>query len=58
MNVTLHWPQVAILSFYALALLVAVREHGKPRKGINNAWVAGAVFLGFLAILYAGGFFG
>jgi len=55
--VTFHWPQVTLLLFWAVALLLMARDHGKPKKGFDNFWLSLVVLAIYAGLLYFGGFF-
>ena len=52
-----HWPQWTILGFQALGWLISANLSGNPRTGKHSfiATVIGSV--GFMYLLYCGGFF-
>lgn len=54
---TLHWPQLTILTIALLGLGIAAGKHGQPETGKHNFFLT--LFSNAIVIwlLYAGGFF-
>ena len=50
-------PQLIYLALAFLGVGIAISEHGKPKKGNNNAWVTFTAFVTTVILLYYGGFF-
>jgi hypothetical protein len=55
---TLHWPQVVILTLLAIVALGSTVLHGRPKTGSYNAFagILSALIEGW--VLWMGGFFG
>ena len=56
MTFTIGWPQGIYLLMTLVGLVVAVLEHGKPRKP-SNVWVSLLATVIIYALLIWGGFF-
>ena len=50
-------PQIIIIVLYAVALLIAAHEHGKPREGETNFWISLSGTAILFGLLIWGGFF-
>ena len=49
-------PQIIMLVFVALNLIISGHQHGKPKEGKHNLWI-GLIGLSIqMWILYSGGF--
>lgn len=55
-SITIGIPQAILLGFYGLALILSVKDHGKPREP-TNAWNMIASIVLQLALMWWGGFF-
>lgn len=54
----MHWPQIAMISLFALEIGFRIARSGQPRTG-NVSVMSGFIELGILGwIMYAGGFWG
>jgi hypothetical protein len=51
------FPQVVIIVIYVLSLGISLANHGKPREGKVNFWVALVTVVFIFLILNGGGFF-
>ena len=49
--------QIIMIVMLAMSLGIAIAEHGKPKAGKHNAWVAIISTVIIAAILIMGGFF-
>ena len=55
------WPQITMIVLFAVGLLIAARDHGKPKIGSwakDNFWVSLADKVLLVGLLYFGGFWG
>lgn len=54
----MNWPQWTWIALVFISLLLHAHDHGKPKTGKDNFWIAltGASIVAFL--LWQGGFFG
>ncbi len=51
------WAQITILVMYGVSLLLFARDHGKPKTGNDNFWMAlASLNLMFWLTYFAGGF--
>jgi len=52
-----YWPQITFAALIMLNLGITLEQHGKPKTGNENFWIAltGAALT--LWLLYMGGFF-
>lgn len=50
-------PQIIIIVIYVLSLGIAIEQHGRPREGKHNFWVALFMVACIFLILNWGGFF-
>lgn len=56
MTITLHWPQICVLTLYALTIVRAIRDHGKVDPAPDNAWWHVAAMALMVTLLAFGGF--
>ena len=54
---TLHWPQLTVLLFYAFVLGIEIRDHGKAKTGKDNVYASAGAVAALMFVLYRGGFF-
>lgn len=50
-------PQILMIVLISINLLLAAKDHGKPKEGNNNFWVAFLSAVIIIPILIWGGFF-
>lgn len=51
-----HWPQWAFFLLLSVSLLLHARDHGKPKTGKDNFWVAIVSIALLNSLLFFGGF--
>ena len=51
-------PQFLIVSLYAMSLGMSLANHGKPREGKHNFWIALFTYVIIMILLKWSGFFG
>lgn len=51
-----HWPQYVLASLYLIGLLLHARDHGKPKTGKDNFFVAAVSIVINIVVLHFGGF--
>jgi hypothetical protein len=56
MTITLHWPQIFMLAWYALGMGLAIRDHGRIDPKPENAWHQFIALAIVIVVLYFGGF--
>lgn len=52
------WPQIAVITICAMGIGISLEQHGKPKEGVENVWTTIIATAVFMALLWAGGFFG
>lgn len=49
--------QIAIIVLYTVSFGIMLAEHGKPKRGKENAWISLLSLIIIFSLLISGGFF-